>query len=39
MQPTKDNIIRAMGWLVKDAQPNDSLFLHYSGECQETCLP
>lgn len=31
LQPTKDNILRAMQWLVKDAQPNDSLFLHYSG--------
>lgn len=30
-QPTKANIIRAMQWLVKDAQPNDALFLHYSG--------
>lgn len=30
-QPTKDNIIRAMKWLVKDAQPHDSLFFHYSG--------
>lgn len=33
MRPTKENMIRAMGWLVKDAQPNDSLFFHYSGEC------
>lgn len=30
-QPTKQNIIRAMHWLVKDAKPNDSLFFHYSG--------
>ena len=30
-QPTKNNIIRAMGWLVQGAQPNDALFLHYSG--------
>lgn len=29
--PTKDNIIRAMQWLVKDARPNDSLVFHYSG--------
>lgn len=29
--PTKANILRAMQWLVKDAQPNDSLFLHFSG--------
>lgn len=31
LQPTKDNILRAMEWLVRNAQPNDSLFLHYSG--------
>ncbi|KLO12325.1 hypothetical protein SCHPADRAFT_425975 [Schizopora paradoxa] len=29
--PTRDNIINAMRWLVKDAQPHDSLFFHYSG--------
>lgn len=29
--PTKANIIRAMHWLVKNAQPNDSLFIHFSG--------
>lgn len=29
--PTKANIMRAMQWLVKDAQPNDSLFIHFSG--------
>lgn len=28
--PNKKNILRAMHWLVKDAQPNDSLFFHYS---------
>lgn len=32
MRPTKANIQDAMGWLVRDAQPNDSLFLHYSGK-------
>ena len=32
-QPTKQNILRAMHWLVKDARPNDSLFFHYSGMC------
>lgn len=32
LQPTKQNILRAMQWLVRDAQPNDSLFLHYSGK-------
>jgi hypothetical protein len=30
-QPTKDNILRAMHRLVKDAMPEDSLFFHYSG--------
>lgn len=29
--PTKANILRAMHWLVKDAQPHDSLFIHFSG--------
>ncbi|CDK28930.1 unnamed protein product [Kuraishia capsulata CBS 1993] len=29
--PTKQNMLRAMQWLVKDARPNDSLFFHYSG--------
>lgn len=28
--PTRANIIRAMQWLVKDAQPNDSYFFHIS---------
>lgn len=31
-QPTKQNILRAMHWLVKDAMPNDSLFFHFSGK-------
>ena len=31
-QPTKQNILRAMHWLVKDARPNDALFFHYSGK-------
>ncbi|BEJ14982.1 hypothetical protein CspHIS471_0407490 [Cutaneotrichosporon sp. HIS471] len=30
-QPTRDNMIRAMQWLVHNAKPNDSLFFHYSG--------
>ncbi|CAD6576300.1 MAG: Ca(2+)-dependent cysteine protease [Cyphobasidiales sp. Tagirdzhanova-0007] len=30
-QPTRQNILEAMAWLVSDAQPNDSLFFHYSG--------
>jgi hypothetical protein len=29
--PTRANITAAMQWLVRDAQPNDSLFFHYSG--------
>ncbi|KOS21168.1 Metacaspase-1A [Escovopsis weberi] len=29
--PTRANILRAFGWLVNGAEPNDSLFLHYSG--------
>lgn len=36
MQPTKANIQRAMEWLVKGAQPNDALFLHYSGHGGQT---
>lgn len=35
-QPTKVNMLRAMHWLVKDAQPNDSLFFHYSGHGGQT---
>ena len=31
-QPIKQNILRAMHWLVKDARPHDSLFFHYSGK-------
>ncbi|ODQ80840.1 hypothetical protein BABINDRAFT_161043 [Babjeviella inositovora NRRL Y-12698] len=34
--PLKENIIRAMQWLVKDARPNDSLFFHYSGHGGQT---
>lgn len=30
-QPTRQNILEAMAWLVSGAQPNDSLFFHYSG--------
>ncbi|KAK7209462.1 hypothetical protein V2G26_016640 [Clonostachys chloroleuca] len=36
MRPTKANIERAMGWLVGGAEPNDSLFLHYSGHGGQT---
>lgn len=34
--PTRQNILRAMGWLVAGAQPNDSLFFHYSGHGGQT---
>ncbi|AQZ12065.1 MCA1 (YOR197W) [Zygosaccharomyces parabailii] len=34
--PTRNNMLRAMQWLVKGAQPNDSLFLHYSGHGGQT---
>jgi hypothetical protein len=34
--PTKDNIVHAMQWLVRGAQPNDSLFFHYSGHGGQT---
>ena len=26
--PTRVNMIAAMGWLVRDAKPNDALFFH-----------
>ncbi|KAF8322749.1 hypothetical protein DL93DRAFT_2071715 [Clavulina sp. PMI_390] len=35
-KPTKANILRAMQWLVNNAQPNDSLFFHYSGHGGQT---
>jgi len=28
---TKQNILNALRWLVKDAQPGDCLFFHFSG--------
>ncbi|EJU04567.1 peptidase C14 [Dacryopinax primogenitus] len=34
--PTRANILQAMQWLVRDAQPNDSLFFHYSGHGGQT---
>ncbi|CAH6720464.1 metacaspase-1 [[Candida] jaroonii] len=34
--PTRENILRAMQWLVQDARPNDSLFFHYSGHGGQT---
>ncbi|KAI1259303.1 caspase domain-containing protein [Xylariaceae sp. FL1019] len=36
LQPNKQNMIRAMQWLVNGAQPNDALFLHYSGHGGQT---
>ena len=35
-RPTRANIIKAMHWLVAGAQPNDSLFLHFSGHGGQT---
>ncbi|PVV04937.1 hypothetical protein BB560_000546 [Smittium megazygosporum] len=29
--PTRENILKAMKWLVHDAKKNDSFFFHYSG--------
>ncbi|KAK0210308.1 caspase domain-containing protein [Desarmillaria ectypa] len=34
--PTRDNVLHAMRWLVNEAQPNDSLFFHYSGHGGQT---
>ncbi|CAH7686615.1 caspase domain-containing protein [Phakopsora pachyrhizi] len=34
--PTRANIISAMHWLVANAQPNDSLFFHFSGHGGQT---
>lgn len=36
LQPTRQNVLRAMAWLVADARPNDALFLHYSGHGGQT---
>ncbi|KAG7442552.1 uncharacterized protein BT62DRAFT_374925 [Guyanagaster necrorhizus] len=35
-RPTRKNMIDAMYWLVKNAQPHDSLFFHYSGHGGQT---
>ncbi|KPI83348.1 putative metacaspase putative cysteine peptidase Clan CD family C13 [Leptomonas seymouri] len=35
-QPTRANIIKYMAWLVKDVQPGDVLFMHYSGHGTQT---
>ncbi|KAJ7670750.1 peptidase C14, caspase domain-containing protein [Mycena polygramma] len=35
-QPTRQNIIDAMRWLVRDARPHDALFFHYSGHGGQT---
>ena len=34
--PLRQNILRAMQWLVNGAQPNDALFIHYSGHGGQT---
>lgn len=34
--PNRQNILQAMHWLVKGAEPNDSLFFHYSGHGGQT---
>ncbi|KAK9371007.1 caspase domain-containing protein [Lipomyces kononenkoae] len=34
--PTRANMISAMQWLVRNAQPHDSLFFHYSGHGGQT---
>ncbi|CAE6377382.1 unnamed protein product [Rhizoctonia solani] len=34
--PTRENIIAGMHWLVKDAQPTDALFFHFSGHGGQT---
>ncbi|KAJ7268509.1 caspase domain-containing protein [Mycena rebaudengoi] len=35
-QPTRQNIIDAMRWLVRDAHMHDALFFHYSGHGGQT---
>jgi len=35
-QPTRKNMLNSMQWLVKDAQPDDALFIHYSGHGGQT---
>ena len=35
--PNRQNILQAMHWLVKGAEPNDSLFFHYSGKYHYKC--
>jgi metacaspase-1 len=35
-QPTRENIIKYMAWLVKGAQAGDVLFMHYSGHGTQT---
>ncbi|KPI86194.1 putative metacaspase 5 [Leptomonas seymouri] len=34
--PTRENIIKYISWLVKDAQSGDTLFFHYSGHGAQT---
>ncbi|KAI0303841.1 peptidase C14, caspase domain-containing protein [Multifurca ochricompacta] len=35
VSPTKANILNEMGWLVRDARPNDSLFFYFSGHAEQ----
>ncbi|KAJ7734163.1 peptidase C14 [Mycena maculata] len=35
-QPTRQNIIDGMRWLMRDARPHDALFFHYSGHGGQT---
>ena len=30
-RPTKENLLKALDWLVRDAKRGDALFFHYSG--------
>jgi hypothetical protein len=39
MRPTRDSIINAMQWLVRDARPNDSLFFHCERALSEWVNP
>ncbi|KAJ7447781.1 caspase domain-containing protein [Mycena galericulata] len=35
-QPTRENMLDGMRWLVRGAQPHDALFFHYSGHGGQT---
>jgi len=36
LMPTRQNMLGAMRWLVRDASPHDALFFHYSGHGGQT---